>query len=504
MRPSVLALGILFLATLLLTPNGCGAEPESGASTIIVNARVIDGTGAPGRLANVRIEGGRIVEVGSVSPAPGDLVVDAGGKVLAPGFIDSHSHASRGLLREREALAAVSQGITTVVLGQDGSSSHPLADLFSALEQSPPAVNVASYTGHGSLRRIVMGDDYRREATAEEIARMSSLLEEDMESGALGLSTGLEYDPGIHSTTDEVIELAVVSSAHGGRYISHMRSEDRYLWEAVEEIITIAQQADLPVQISHLKLGMRSLWGRADDLLQRLQDARSSGVRITADVYPYTYWQSGLSVLFPERDFENRASVEFVLRELAAPEDILIAGFGPDESYVGKTVAEIAQLRGTDEVTTVMALLAESSGSVGVMAASMSELDVEELISWPYANICTDGGLRGRHPRGFGTFTRVLGLYVRERKLMALEEAVRKMTSLAAANMGIVERGKIQPGFYADLVIFDPDVVSDRATFEAPNEKSVGIEQVWVNGIPVYDAGSTTGQFPGTVLHGGR
>ena len=189
---------------------------------------------------------------------------------------------------------------------------------------------------------------------------------------------------------------------------------------------------------------------------------------------------------------------------MAAPEDIIIAGFGPDESYIGKTVAEVAQLRGTDAVSTVMDLLSESSGNVGVMAASMSEPDVEELISWPYANICTDGGLRGRHPRGFGTFTRVLGLYVRERKLMALEEAVRKMTSLAAANMGIVERGKIQPGFYADLVIFDPDVVSDRATFEAPNEKSVGIAQVWVNGIPVYDAGSTTGQFPGTVLHGGR
>jgi N-acyl-D-amino-acid deacylase len=507
MRRLPLPFAILTLATLFVPATGCVADPEpevQAPDTVIVNARVIDGTAAPAKMVAVRIRGDRIAEVGAVRLAPSDRLVDAGGKVLVPGFIDTHSHASRGLLREREALAAVSQGITTVVVGQDGSSTYPLEEFFLDLEQTPAAVNVASYAGHGTLRRMVLDEDYARTATAAEVAAMGELLGAEMESGAIGLSTGLEYDPGIYSSKEEVVALARVAAAHGGRYISHMRSEDRSLWAAVDEIIAIGREAGLPVQISHIKLAMRSLWGQADILVQKLRDARGSGVEITADVYPYTYWQSGLSVLFPERDFDNPSSVEFVLRELAAAEDIVIAGFRPDESYVGKTLAQISELRGTDDITTTMALLSEANGSVGVIARSMSEPDIEDLIAWPFSNICTDGGLRGRHPRGFGSFTRVLGLYVRERNLLTVEEAVRKMTSLPAANMGIADRGLIQPGYYADLVLFDPDLVSDRATIEAPNETSDGIHMVWVNGVLVYETDGTTGSYPGQVLRHNR
>jgi N-acyl-D-amino-acid deacylase len=235
-----------------------------------------------------------------------------------------------------------------------------------------------------------------------------------------------------------------------------------------------------------------------------LDRARASGVNITADVYPYTYWQSTLTVLFPERDFENRAAAEFALREVSTPEGLLLSRFDPDPSYVGKTVAEISRLRGTDPATTLMALIRESlavkgddEGSESVIGTSMDERDIEKIIAWPYANICSDGELAGRHPRGYGAFTRVLGRYVRERRVLSLEGAVRKMTSLSAANVGIVRRGQIAPGYYADLVLFDPQTVQDMATPTDPRRPSVGIRTVWVNGAVVYDGGATTGRHPG-------
>jgi len=481
----------------------------AAASFLIVNALVADGTGAPPRAAAVRVSGDRIAGVGALAPARGETVVDARGLVLAPGFIDTHSHGDHGLFDHPDALAAVSQGISTIVVGQDGGSPWPLADFFARLEREPAAVNVAAYAGHGRLRGKVMGEDFRRHARPEEVARMRELLEQEMRAGALGLSSGLEYDPGIFSARSEVVDLARIAAAVGGRYISHVRSEDRTFWDAIDEIIAIGREAKLPVQVSHMKLAMRSLWGQADRLLRTLDEARASGVDVTADVYPYLYWQSTLTVLFPERDFENRQTAELVLREISTPDDLLLGRFAPEPSYAGKTLAEIARLRGTDPPATLMDLIREAlayekktgrDDVESVIGTSMSEPDLEKLLAWPHTNVCTDGELDGRHPRGFGTYPRVLGRYVRERKVVSLEEAVRKMTSLAAHNVGLRDRGVIRRGAYADLVLFDPATVVDRATTREPQALSAGIQRVWVNGDVVYEAGAASGRRPGRVL----
>jgi N-acyl-D-amino-acid deacylase len=469
-------------------PSGIGGQAP--ASTVIRNAVVVDGTGTPGRRADVRIVGGRIAAVGGVTAAPGDHVIDARGLTLAPGFIDTHSHHDRGLADAPDAPAAVSQGITTIVVGQDGSSGFPLAESLARFEEAPPAVNIASYVGHGRLRLHVLGADYKRAATPAEVARMEDLLRKEMEAGALGLSTGLEYDPGIYSAPGEVLALARVAAAAGGRYISHLRSEDRRLFEAVDEAIAIGREARIPVQISHVKLAMRSLWGQADKLIKVMDAARASGVQLTADIYPYTYWQSGMTVLFPSRDFNDRREAEFVLRELVAPQDLLIVSFDRNPAYIGKTVAEISKLRGIDPPDTVMALIEESGRSgPGIVATSMHEDDVASLMQWPFTNICSDGTSTGGHPRGFGSYPRVLGRYVRERKVLGLEEAVRKMTSLAASNVGIADRGTIERGRHADLVLFDPARILDRATTGDARAVSVGVQMVWVNGEVVLDNG---------------
>jgi N-acyl-D-amino-acid deacylase len=354
-----------------------------------------------------------------------------------------------------------------------------------------------------------MGEDFRRVARPDELARMRVLLERELKAGALGLSTGLEYDPGIFSARSEVVDLAKVAAAAGGRYISHIRSEDRDFWDAIDEIVAIGREAKLPVQISHVKLAMLGLWGQADRLLRILDEARAAGVDVTADVYPYLYWQSTLTVLFPKRDFANRQTAELILREIATPDGLLLGRFEPDPSYAGKTVAEIARLRGTDAPATLMDLIREAQAYEkktgrddveSVIGTSMSEADLETLLAWPFTNVCTDGELDGRHPRGFGTYPRVLGRYVRERRVVSLEEAVRKMTSLAAHNVGLVDRGIIRPGAFADLVLFDPATVIDRATTREPQALSTGIQRVWVNGAVVFEAGVPGGTRPGRVL----
>jgi N-acyl-D-amino-acid deacylase len=496
--PVLAALACLILAA--------ASQPPPSA-TIIRNATVLDGTGSPGRQVEVRIAGDRITDVGHPTPATSDRIVDAHGLTLAPGFIDTHSHASRGLFDHRDALADVSQGITTVVVGQDGSSTYPLADYFTRLRDQPAAVNVASYVGHGTIRREVLGTDFKRVATSEEVRRMEELVRAEMASGALGLSTGLEYDPGIYSAPGEVVALAKVAGAAGGRYISHIRSEDRTEWQAIDEIIAIGRDARIPVQVSHMKLAMRGTWGQADKLVRVLDRARAEHVQITADIYPYTYWQSTITVLFPKRDFANRTEAEFVLDQVVAPEDLLITRFEPNPAYGGKTLAQIAAMRNTPPAVALMDVIREGEqhdAGAGVIATSMDERDVVRLLKWPFANICTDGELAGAHPRGFGSFPRVLGRYVREQRALTLPEAVRKMTSLAAANVGLANRGAIAPGAYADLVLFDPATIADRATTAQPQLTSTGIETVWVNGEIVFGGGSTTGAHPGRVLARGQ
>jgi N-acyl-D-amino-acid deacylase len=475
-------------------------------TTLVVNAVVIDGTGAAGRRASVRIADGKILAVGALQRGPGERVVDARGLVLAPGFIDTHAHYDDSLLARLDAAPAVSQGITTIVVGQDGEQPYPLADFFARLKATPAAVNVAAYAGHGTIRRGVLSDDFRRAASAAEVAAMRQRLERELAVGALGLSTGLEYDPGIYSAPDEVLALANATAAVGGRYISHVRSEDRRFYSALTELLTIGKEARLPVQLSHAKLAMRSLWGSAPKLLERLDSARKTGVDVTIDVYPYTYWQSTITVLFPGRDFADSAEAELVLAEVAAADGIRITG-GPDRSLVGRSIAEIARDAGEAPVISLMRLAQrgdsiERAGKdyIGIIGTSMADEDIATLLRWPHANVCSDGSTGGGHPRGWGAFPRVLGRYVRERKVLRLEEAVRKMTSLPAAHMGFKDRGTIAPGMRADLVLFDPKTVVDRSTPANSTLPAAGIARVWTNGVEVYRDGRSTGARPGVVL----
>jgi N-acyl-D-amino-acid deacylase len=476
--------------------------------TLITHARVVDGSGAPARTASVRLEGGRISAIGDLAPLPGETVVDAGGLVLAPGFVDTHSHADDALFEHLDAVAATSQGITTVVVGQDGGSMHPLADFFARLGKEPAAVNVASYAGHGTIRALVMGDDFRRAATPREVRRMEKRLDKDMRAGALGLSTGLEYDPGIYSTREEVLALAKVAAENGGRYISHVRSEDRHFWDALDEIIAIGREAHLPVQVSHMKLAMRSLWGKTDRLLGTLDRARADGIDITADAYPYLYWHSTLTVLFPKRDFSDLAEARLVVDEIVPPEGLLLTQYDPEPAWAGRTLQSIAAERGEEPAVTLVELLRraearrkeQGDAGEGIIGTSMTEPDLEKILAWPETNICTDGELDGSHPRGYGTYPRILGRYVRDRGVLGLEEAVRRMTGLAAAHMGFGDRGLVRPGLAADLVLFDPATVADRATTAEPHALSQGIVRVWVGGQVVFEGGHATDARPGRAL----
>ncbi len=308
-KPRFLAAGLLAAVLTACNPAPPALPSADVSSRLIRNVVIVDGSGAPRQPGAVRIDGSSIVASGALEPLPGETVIDGGGLVLAPGFIDTHSHADKHLFEQPGALAAVSQGITTAVFGQDGRTHLPLLDLRFKLIEQPAAINVAAYSGHNMLRGQVLGADFKRPATETEIHQMSLLLRNDLEAGALGLAAGLEYDPGIYSDTAELLALARVAAAQGGRYISHVRSEDRRFEQAMDEIITIGQAADIPVQVSHIKLAMTSLWGRAPEILQKLDAARAAGIDITADIYPYEYWQSNMMVMLPQRDITDRAEV---------------------------------------------------------------------------------------------------------------------------------------------------------------------------------------------------
>lgn len=508
-----MSIGKLNLLLFALALAACAQEagPSCGAASsglVINNVMILDGSGTPGVAGSVRVADGIIVESGNAVACDGDVVVDGGGQVLAPGFIDTHSHADSDIFEHPEALPLLSQGITTVVVGQDGDAPFPLADFYQKLAAAPATVNVASYAGHGTLRSRVMQDDFRRAATAAEIAEMQALLRVELDSGALGLGTGLEYEPGIHAETNEVLALAEVAAQAGGRYISHVRSEDRWFEEAIDEIILIGRETGMPVQISHLKLAMKRLWGSAAELTAKLDAARAAGINITADIYPYEYWQSTIMVLLPDRDPTNREVIAEVLEQIAPPEGLWMTKFEPNPDYVGKTLSDIAALREVDVITAFTQIAEEAlaweaehgKSAEAIIGTSMVEADIGELFAWPWANLCTDGGIVDLHPRSRGSFPRVLGRYVREQKLLPLEEAIRKFTSLAADNVGISDRGLIKKGMIADLVLFDPVTVTDHATPQQPDLLSTGITTVWVGGEVVYTAGAATDARPGRVI----
>lgn len=494
----------LFLSLALLF-FGCQSEKYD---LIIQHAMVYDGTGSAPRQIDIGIRADSIATIGNLSKAKATRRIDAEGLVLAPGFIDAHSHHDRSLLTNPDGLALVSQGITTIVVGQDGFSHLPLKNFFTRIADTAVAVNLASYSGHNTLREIVMGSDFQREATIKEVDSMKALLMEDMKAGALGLSTGLEYDPGIYSSKSEVLELAKVLPQYQGRYISHIRSEDRYFWDAIDEILAIGRETKVPVQISHIKLAMRNLWGRADSTLQLLNSARAEGINVTADIYPYAYWSSTIRVLFPKRNFTDIEEARLVLRDVTTPEGIILSHYAPNPEYEGKSLAYISDIEKIAPPNMLIELIRrldeceknqEDCGG-SIVATSMDEADIKELMRWEFTGICSDGNSMGRHPRGFGAFTRVLGNYVRKEKLFSMEEGIARMTYLTAQNVGIEKRGLIKEGYFADLVLFDPAKVRDQATISEPQKVSEGVQYVWVNGILVYEGGVTTKRYPGKVI----
>lgn len=498
-----------------LLSGGCGADTPPVTSTLIVNAEVYDGSGSPAVNVAVRIDGDRITEVGQLTALNGETVIDGNGLVLAPGFIDPHSHHDSDLEKYRHMPGVLSQGVTTIVRGLDGSYSiddgftfQPIADFNTAFNVRPAAVNIASFSAHGTIRAAVMKDDYRRAATDEEIAAMQALLDADMRAGAIGLATGLEYEPGIYSATSEIIELAKVAARHGGSYSSHMRDEDDRMQEAIDEVIEIALNANIPANISHIKLADMEFWHTADSVIAKLDAARAGGAEITADIYPYLHWQANLSVLFPERDYSDRTVAEYTFAHSASPENILIVEYLPNPAFNDMTVAQIATKLGRNQVDVLLELSAEADryrrehGREGssIIAKGMHDDDVIRFMQWPYTAICSDGSHESGHPRGHGAFPRVLGRYVRELGALSLAEAIHKMTGLTAATLRLPERGRIETGAYADLVLFDASTIADAATMSVPTILSLGVRKVWVNGVLAFDDGEPTLEYPGQVI----
>ena len=461
---------------------------------LIAGGTVIDGTGAKPRRADVRVSGGRITAVGAgLRRAAGETLIDAGGLTVAPGFIDTHSHAGgAGLLGAPTADAVIRQGITTVVVGQDGGHTFPLADWFRDVEKTRVAPNVASFVGHGTVRRQVLKEDFKRPAAEGEVRRMRALAAAEARAGALGLSSGLEYEPGLFAVESEV---AAVAEAVGGVYISHVRDEEDGAVESFAELVRIARVARVAAQISHIKLGSAPVWGKAREVLRRVADARSAGLDITADLYPYTFWQSGLDTILPTPEARGVEDWRKALEGVGGAGNVRVTGGAPDPNWHGKTLAEIAKSLGKDAAT-----VASEAPGIGAMVTAMREADLETFLASPFVMICTDGGLKGSHPRYAGSFPRVLARYVRDRRVIPLEEAVRKMTSLPARRMGFADRGVVAPGKRADVVLFDPRGVQDRATVAEPGAPPAGIPHVLVNGVPVVRNGRITGARPGMVL----
>lgn len=484
---------LLFILVLGLLSIQC--KTELPRTLLIKNATIINGTGSNRIMGSVRIEDDIIIDVGVLKTLKTDSVINAEGLVLSPGFIDTHSHHDWDSLRTKES--AISQGITTIIVGQDGWSQLPIKNFMDSIYKVSWSVNVGSYTGHGRIRDEVMGGDFKREATQAEIEQMKSLLKTDMRNGSLGLGTGLEYDPGIYSSTSEVIELAKIASKYGGRYISHMRSEDIYLNQSIDEILTIGREADIPVQISHFKLGRKGLWGKAPEILRKLDSARTTGIDVSADIYPYQYWESTMTVLFPKRDFKNRETAEFALTELTTPEGMIISTFDAKPEYENLTLAEIAKLRNEDPVTTYIELIRISQKQPGenIIAKSMDLEDIKSIMNWPFTNLCSDGSPDG-HPRGWGAFPKYLNMDTGQ----SLETKINKVTLQAAKNLNLEKIGEIKQGYYADLVLFDPDSVKDKATFENNSLKSEGINFVFVSGEIVYFNQMPTKVYSGRII----
>lgn len=496
--------GLLFAACLIsasaVPARAIGQDAEAGF-VLFANATIVDGTGAPGFVGDLLIRDGRVAVVGppgSISGSAGAARREVGGLVLAPGFIDIHNHSAQRIFDDPLATTQIAQGITTLVVGADGGSAWPIGDYLARIDSLRPAVDVATLVGHGTVRRAALGDDFRRTATDAEIADMATRVERGMREGAFGLSSGLEYDPGFYSSTGELIELARVAAEGGGFYMSHLRDEEEGLLAAVDEAIRIGREAGLPVQISHIKAGNASVWGKAAEVLARIQAANDAGLDVTADQYPYTAWQSGLAIIVRSRMFEDPDSVAAGIAAAGGGRRLQIVGFEADPELNGLRLDEIAGRKGLTEVEAYMWIM--GLGGSGLIGHTMNEADVDAFMSSRWVMTASDGGVGGAHPRGAGTFPRVLRLYVRDRALITLERAVSRATSMPARRLGLTDRGTLTPGKRADLVLFDPATVADRSTFVDGARLPTGVESVWLGGIEVWAKGAPTGARPGRAV----
>ncbi len=491
-----LSLALMFLGISALKLEVFGAEKS--ASFVISGAKVADGTGEPLRQVDIRVLGGKISQVGNIQPAEGETVIDARGLVLAPGFIDIHNHSTDGVEHQPLASSQVAQGLTTLLLGQDGSSPWPIGKWLDDRRKNPPSLNVLLLVGHATVRTRVMGEDYKRVARPEEVSRMAALVEQGMREGAVGLSSGLEYVIGSYADTGEVTALARAAARYKGFYISHTRDEADRSFEAIRELLDIGRQAKIPVQNTHIKLGTTGVWNRSPEVIRLFDEARKVGIDVTADCYPYDAWHSNMKVLVPSKKWDDPGDVAKGLSDIGGPGNILVVHHAPRPEYGGKTLEEIARSRSMTPVQLYIEIV--RNGDAEIIGKSMVDDDIRRFYQWPWTMVSSDGGIGMHHPRAAGTFPKVLGQYVRERKWLTLEEAIRKMTSLPARRLGLDGRGTIRSGNAADLVLFDPDHVMDRSTYQDPERLPEGIEYVWVNGVLVWEKGKHTGARPGRVI----
>ncbi len=498
----LLTLLTLFAGSTLLKSNSVSRAQQATNVFAITGASLIDGSGRPlVKNSVVVVTGDSITAVGRagrVKIPAGARVIDAKGLTLAPGFIDTHNHSDRGLRDDPSAASQVSQGITTISIGQDGGSPFPVGDYLAKLESDPVALNVLTFVGHATLRSKVMGENTNRHATSDEIEKMKSMVDQAMRDGAFGLSSGLEYEVGKPATTEEVIALASVAGRYKGIYISHMRDEADKSFESFAELIRIAKEGKLPAQVSHIKLGTVGVWGRSREAVALIEKARRSGLDITADCYPYDAWSSTIRVLIPSGKHDDPTDVARGIADVGGAANITITSCRAHPDYEFKTLQQIADAEKLTPVEAYMKIVRD--GGAGVVCHSMKDSDIKTFYTQPWVMVSSDGGIGSRHPRGAGTYPRVLGLFVRQEHWFSLEEAIRKMTSLPAWRLGLPDRGSIKPGFKADLVLFDPASVIDRSTFQQPELISTGISRVFVNGQEVWSDSKATGNRPGRPL----
>jgi N-acyl-D-amino-acid deacylase len=526
----------LFYWSLLGLLLACSQQEPIIGDVVLHNGIILDGTGQEGYSGQVVIKGDKIVYVGKKCLVEADTFIDVEGKAISPGFINMLSWAYNSLMEDGRSLSDLKQGVTLEVFGE-GTSAGPrgtpgeegyvsFGEAMKKLEVNGVSTNFASYLGAATVRIQTVGYENRK-ATKDEMERMRGIVQTAMEEGAMGIGSSLIYAPGDYADTEELIELCRVAQQFEGKYISHMRNEDKYLMEALDEFLTIAREASIPSEIYHLKASREPNWHLLDSVIQKVEEARAEGLKITADIYTYNASSTGLTGVIPtwvqeggHRAWINRMKVPAVRERLLAdirlelaeqdPAGILMVGFNRDsmkQLYQGMTIAEAALKRGQTPEETIVDLIIEDDSRIQCIYFSMSEENISKKVKIPWVSFCSDAGSYSdlskdfrTHPRAFGSFIRVLGQYTRDEKVLTLPEAVHKLSGLPAQNLGLNDRGLLQKGYYADLVVFDPEEVADQATFEDPLQFATGVYDVFVNGAQVLKNGEHTGVFSGRYI----